>query len=79
MSVLLTILSLALFVGIIVVPMLAIWYGSSAFGWGFHNYPKSTAAIALLLVVALVLAGATYRHFFPLCDVHLSGAVTGPC
>jgi len=68
------ILNIMLLIGIIVLPMAAIWYGSSAFYWGFNNYPGATIAIAILLACGLVIAALTFRHFYPNCQASWSHA-----
>jgi hypothetical protein len=46
------------------------------FGWGLHHYPKAAGAIAVLLVVVVVFAGLSFRHFFPHCRVGLKWGCT---
>jgi hypothetical protein len=75
MLVLQSILGVLAFAAIILLPMAAVFYASGAFGWGFRRFPKSTTAIAIVLVTAVILAGATFHRLFPRCDVQLSGIV----
>jgi hypothetical protein len=68
-------LVLLIIVAVVVLPMAALFYGSMAFEWGFHNYPKTAAALAIVLIVALFVAGGSFSHFFPMCRVGIRGGV----
>ena len=67
MQILNTVLNIVLFIGIIVVPMAALLYGSRALGWGFREYPKTTFAIIVLIFLSLIFAVLGFRYFFPGC------------
>ncbi|HEY1709109.1 MAG TPA: hypothetical protein VGG10_12645 [Rhizomicrobium sp.] len=68
-------LSLFAFVAIIVLPMVGLWYATSALGWGLNHYPRSTWLVIVLLVAALLFAALSFHHFFPNCGVGLRGRV----
>lgn len=51
--------------------MAALFYGARAFGWVMRRYPKTAAAIAVSLVLAVLFAAASFSHFFPNCRVGL--------
>ena len=64
-------MGLLMIVAATLVPMAAVWYGSKAFDWGFHNYPKTAGLIALVFVIAVLFAALTFHHVFPNCQVAL--------
>jgi hypothetical protein len=64
--------TLVVLLAIISVPVIAVMaavlYGSRAFGWGFHHYPKSAAMVAFVLIVALFVAALSFNRLFPGCN-----------
>jgi len=62
-----SILGLPIFLAVILAPMAGVMYGSMAFGWGLYRYPKTTALVGLLFVMAMFMAGLTYNWVFPRC------------
>jgi hypothetical protein len=67
------ILNLLILVGVVVVPMAALFYGSAAIGWGFRQYPKSTFAVMVLLFLGLVVAALAFERIFPGCHNEMIG------
>ena len=65
------IFTLMIFLAAILIPMAAVMYGSMAFGWGLHRYPRTAAMVAFLLV-GTVFGGGThlYNRIFPGCNFH---------
>ncbi len=52
----------------VIAMMAAVLYGSMAFGWGFHNYPKSAALVAFALIVMVFSAALSFNRLFPGCE-----------
>jgi hypothetical protein len=69
------IIGLAWMMTVIVLPMVVLWYGTAAFGWGFNHRPILTWCVAALLVVLLLMAALSYHHLFPHCSVGILGQV----
>ena len=68
-----TALSILIFVGIIVLPMVALFYGSKAIGWGFREYPKTTFAIMILIFLGLIFSVLGFGRLFPGCRAQYTG------
>ena len=62
------VLNIALLTAAIVLPVIALVYGVRAVRWGLRHYPKSTGAIAVLLVIGLVVIVPRVQRFFPNCE-----------
>jgi hypothetical protein len=62
------VLNIALLTAAIVLPVVALVYAVRALRWGFRHYPKSSGAIAVLLVVGLVVVVPRIQRFFPTCE-----------
>jgi hypothetical protein len=52
---------------VILAGMAAIGYGFAAFRWGFSRYPLASFFALILLVLAVLAAGATLPRIFPDC------------
>lgn len=62
-----SLLGLLTLVGVIVLPMAAVFYGWRDLGWGFRHHPSVTKAIVALLVVLPIVAALTFGRLFPGC------------
>jgi hypothetical protein len=64
---------LTLLIGVVIVMAIPIW-GVPALLQGIAYRPRTTLILVIVFVLAVLFAGASYRHFFPGC----SGSVWAP-
>lgn len=60
-------LNLTVFTAAIVGPPVALWHLLKWLGWALNHRPAMGWAVVLVLVAAIVLAAASFEHFFPNC------------
>ena len=65
-------LPLPIIVAVVALPMSALMIGPTAFGWGLHHFPRTAAAIAVLLVAAVLFAATSFSYFFPTCGAGMT-------
>jgi hypothetical protein len=61
------VLALLIIGAAVVLSMGALFYGAMGFGWIMRRYPKTAAAVAVVLVMAVLFAAGSFSHFFPNC------------
>jgi len=66
-----TVLAMLIIGAVVALSMATLFYGARAFGWIMQRYPKTAAALAVSLVLAVLLAAASFSRFFPNCRVGL--------
>jgi hypothetical protein len=68
--------NLAIFVAIIVGPLLAFLYGYPLLRRGLNGRPKTAWAIVLVSLLLLLVAAVSFGHLFPNCRVGIGLGTT---